>query len=137
MYGKNWKKLIPKKYIKGDHIPNEQLYLHYGAADILLNDHWSDMRKHGFVSNRIFDGLACGAFIITDKVEGAGELEAFLGTYETKSELLNTIEYYLNHPDERLEKSKKGMEYVLKGHTFKERAEQLSNGIKVIMESYI
>ena len=36
IYGKNWEKIIPKKYIKAKHIKNDQLYKHYGSADILL-----------------------------------------------------------------------------------------------------
>ena len=55
--------------------------------DILLNDHWEDMREKGFVFNRIYDGLACGAFILTDKVKDMGELIKFVQTYETREEL--------------------------------------------------
>ena len=39
---------------------------YYSSAKIVLNDHWPDMRAHGFLSNRLYDALACGAFVISD-----------------------------------------------------------------------
>ena len=132
VYGKNWNKLTPKQYIKGDHLPNDELYQHYGSADILLNDHWDDMREHGFVSNRIYDGLACGAFIVTDEVKAMGELINYVQVYETPEELKEHIEYYMSHPEERLERSQNGMEFVIKNHTFKERAKVFSESIQAL-----
>lgn len=134
VYGRRWEKLIPKKYIKGEHISNDELYLHYGSADILLNDHWDDMSEQGFVSNRIFDGLSCGAFIITDKVNAMGDLEKYVQVYETPEELKKLISYYVNNPDQRLEKTKEGVDFICKHHTFKERAKTFSQTIKHFIE---
>lgn len=131
VYGKNWKKLIPKQYIRGEHIANDELFLHYGSAEILLNDHWDDMREQGFVSNRIFDGLACGAFILTDKVSAMGELEEFVQVYDAPEELREYLDYYLKNPDERKKRAFKGMKFVAKNHTFKNRAKEFSKSIKV------
>ena len=36
----------------------------------MLADHWDDMREHGFISNRIYDALACGAVVVSDDVAG-------------------------------------------------------------------
>lgn len=134
VYGKEWKGLIPKKYIKAKHILNNELYKYYGSADILLNDHWDDMRNKGFISNRIFDGLACGAFIISDKVRGMEELESFIQTYKTPEELKKQISFYLEHPQEKVVKSQKGMAYIIKNHTFKERAKQFSKNIQTLIK---
>ena len=41
---------------------------------MVLNDHWPDMRTAGFVSNRLFDAVACGARVITDDLAGIEEL---------------------------------------------------------------
>lgn len=124
LYGKNWEKIIPKKYIKGIYIPNENLYQYYSSAEIVLNDHWDDMREKGFISNRIFDALACGAFIVTDSVHDMGELKDYVNVYDTKEELNNKIEYSLKNPCECKIKSQRGKNFVLKNHTFKQRAEQ-------------
>lgn len=135
VFGKNWGKLIPKKYVKAELIPNDILYMYYGSADILLNDHWDDMREKGFVSNRIFDGLACGAFILTDRVNAMGRLEDFVQVYDTSEELKKLIKYYLENPEERLKKALKGISYVRNNHTFKVRAKQFSDSIGEIKKN--
>ena len=132
VYGGHWKKLLPKQYIKGEYLANDALYKHYGSADILLNDHWDDMREKGFISNRIFDGLACGAFILSDKVNEMGELQEFVCTYDTPEELQQKIDYYINHPEERQRIAEMGMEYVAKHHTFTQRAKQFSDSIQAL-----
>ena len=133
VYGQKWEKLIPEHYIKGQHIENNSLYKYYGSAGILLNDHWNDMRRKGFVSNRIFDGLACKAFIISDKVNAMGPLSEFVITYETEAELSNHIEYYLNNPKEKETISTAGMRFVSENHTFRNRAEQFSEKTKALL----
>lgn len=93
IYGKDWEKFVNKKYIKGEHIPNNQLRKAYSSCRILLNDHWDDMREKGFISNRIFDGLACGSLIITDDVKGLSDLEyKNVLIYKSKEDLELLIE---------------------------------------------
>jgi len=130
VYGTNWEPFIDKKYISGEHIPNNQLRKAYSSCEILLNDHWDDMREWGFLSNRLFDGFASGTFIISDKVNGA--LEVFgdaLVTYESSGELKNLVDKYLKNDNARNEKALKGEEIVIKHHTFRNRVEDM---LKVI-----
>jgi len=129
VYGKDWEGLISGKYIINEYVPNKELYRYYGVADILLNDHWDDMREKGFISNRIFDGLACGAFIITDDVKYIGELKEFVQSYNKAEDLKALVDHYLSYPDKRKQISSKGREYILNNHTFEHRAKQLSKGI--------
>ena len=124
IYGKDWNMLVPEHYIKGDYIPNNKLYRHYGSACILLNDHWGDMRTKGFISNRIFDGLACGAFILSDNIESMGELEPFVQKYNSQEELAQLIDYYLSQPNLRQQAAQQGMKFVIDNHTFTHRAKQ-------------
>ncbi len=134
VYGTNWEKLIDKKYIKGKHIPNIELKKAYSSCKILLNDHWDDMRKKGFISNRLFDGFAAGAFIISDKINGAEKLFGdALVTYETPDELNHLIENYLNNEKERTRKAKKGQQIVIKKHTYQKRVEQILDIINSTM----
>ncbi len=134
VYGKNWKKIIPDKYIKSSYINNDQLYKYYGSAGILLNDHWDDMREKGFVSNRVFDGLASGAFIISDKVKNMGELEKYIAVYDTRQELKECINYYFKHPVECRKKYYGGAEYIRKNHTFEDRAKQFLKSIHCLIK---
>jgi spore maturation protein CgeB len=41
---------------------------------VVLNDHWDDMARDGFLSNRLFDAAASGALVVTDPVPGVEEL---------------------------------------------------------------
>jgi len=125
VYGTHWNKFIDKKYIKGEHIPNKELSKAYSSCKILLNDHWDDMREKGFISNRIFDGFASGAFIISDKIQGAEEVFGdCIVMYESKEELKELIDKYLNNENLRKDKAKKGCEIVKKGHTFEKRVDR-------------
>lgn len=126
IYGTNWENLIDKKYIKGEHILNTELRRAYASCKILLNDHWDDMREKGFVSNRLFDGFAAGAFIISDKIEGTEDIFGdALVTYQTPNELSELIEKYVNNKEERMEKSKKGRNSVINKYTYQNRAKRI------------
>ncbi len=126
MYGANWEELIPKKYIKAEHISNNELRKAYSSCKILLNDHWDDMREKGFLSNRIFDGFAAGAFIISDNVWGAGDIFGdTLITYDYPDELNSLIENYLNNKEERIKEIENVRNIVIKNHTFQKRVERI------------
>ncbi len=130
VFGTEWKNFIPKKYIKGEHIANNELYKYYGSADILLNDHWDDMRQKGFISNRIFDALASGATILSDEVSDWGELEGFVETYNDHSDLANIISNCLTKIDGLNEYTAKGKALVVTKHTFERRAKTFSEIVK-------
>jgi len=126
VYGTNWKGIIPDKYIKGEHIPNKELRKAYSSCKILLNDHWDDMRERGFISNRLFDGFASGAFIISDKVK---KTETIFGdalvTYETPEELHELIDHYFTEEDELCKNAETGKNKIMKECTFQKRAESI------------
>ncbi|BDZ72103.1 hypothetical protein GCM10025861_26200 [Methanobacterium petrolearium] len=106
VYGAGWEGLIDKKYIKGEHIPNKELRKAYSSCKILLCDHWDDMRDKGFLSNRLFDASACGAFIISDKVKGIEDVfEDAVVTYDNPDDFQSLINYYLVNNHKRKEKS--------------------------------
>ncbi|PAB59157.1 CgeB family protein [Anaeromicrobium sediminis] len=126
IYGTCWDSFIDKKYFKGIYIENKELRKAYSSCKILFNDHWEDMKKKGFLSNRLFDGYASGAFIISDNVRGSQSVFGdALVTYETKEELGNLIEKYLKNESLRKEKARKGYENVIKKHTFEKRVERI------------
>ena len=132
VYGKGWE-FLDKRLVKGNYIPNSQLRQAYSSCKILLNDHWDDMRLKGFISNRIFDGFASGAFIISDEISGAQEIfKGALITYTDEKEINELIEYYLKNNEERIKLAQRGREIVLKYHTFEERV----NSILKIIEDY-
>jgi GT2 family glycosyltransferase/spore maturation protein CgeB len=127
VYGKGWTaELIDPVHARGDHIPNEQLRRYYSSAMIVLNDHWADMRAHGFLSNRLYDALACGAFVISDAAVGIDEeFEGTVTTYADRNELRALVDRYLDDPVARRAMADRGRGIVLERHTFAHRVERL------------
>lgn len=93
IYGTRWRGLVSDRFIRGENVPNTRLAHAYRAAGVVLNDHWDTMREMGFISNRVFDVLACGGRIVSDPVEG---IEALFGdmvaTYEGPRGLARAVE---------------------------------------------
>ncbi|MDO5824899.1 MAG: glycosyltransferase [Methanosphaera sp.] len=118
VYGAMWESIIDEKYLKGEYIDNDELYKAYSSTKVLLNDHWDDMRERGFISNRIFDAIACGTVVLTDHVKGIEDLfpEAVV-YYDTPEQLEDKIREALKiesvNPD------------LIKSHTYEKRVEKI------------
>ncbi len=126
VYGTNWHGLIDERYIAGLHVPNQELRRAYSSASIVLNDHWDDMREHGFVSNRVYDALACGATVLSDDLPELAERFAdSVVTYAGREQLAERIEWLLGSPEERARRGQQGREAVLAGYTFERRTDEL------------
>jgi GT2 family glycosyltransferase/spore maturation protein CgeB len=92
VYGANWAGLIDLKHVRADHVPNDELRKLYSSAKVVLCDHWDDMREHGFISNRIYDALACGAVVVSDDVKGLKErFGGAAHTYQGAEELADIV----------------------------------------------
>ncbi|WP_144106959.1 glycosyltransferase [Paraburkholderia sp. BCC1886] len=93
IYGTRWENFVPAEIIKGTNVPNNELPSYYAKAGVVLNDHWSDMAAHGFLSNRLFDAVACGANVISDRCEGIEEVFGdSVAIYESAAELAGLVE---------------------------------------------
>lgn len=131
IYGMGWEEYINEKYVKGHFIPNNELHEYYSSCKILLNDHWNDMIDEDFPSNRLFDALSCGTFVISDDIPSANTLfEGTIVTYNDVEDLNKKIDYYLTHEDERIEIAKKGQKIVLENHTFDHRIKKILSVLK-------
>lgn len=126
LYGKLWEGLIDPSYLKGEHIPNEELRRAYSNAKIVLNDHWRSMRDEGFVSNRLFDAAACGALIVSDPAAGLREVfgDAVL-TYGTVEELRALVQHYLVDEAARRARGEAVAQLIREQHTYARRAEEI------------
>jgi O-antigen biosynthesis protein len=126
IYGGGWHKLVDPSLVVADHIPNEQVPVVYRSAGVVLNDHWHTMRAWGFVSNRIFDVLACGAPIISDHLP---EIEDLVGDavamYTTPAALAAHVDAALSDPEAARRRADEGRFEVLAQHTFDHRARRL------------
>lgn len=74
LYGGEWEGILPPEAVRAEYVPNEELAPLYETASIVLNDHWADMRRDGFLSNRLFDAVAAGGRVLSDEVEGIADV---------------------------------------------------------------
>lgn len=101
IWGRGWDGFGPAEdRVVADYFPNEDLGALYASSRATLNDHWEDMRRFGFVNNRIFDALACELPVVSDWHE---ELERLLPrgvlTYRDRLEFEDCMQMLLlDHP---------------------------------------
>jgi GT2 family glycosyltransferase/spore maturation protein CgeB len=137
IFGREWDGFVPDHMVQGELIDNEMLHEYYGNAGVVYNDHWPDMATWGFLSNRLFDAAACGAYIVSDKVDGLAEVfEGQIATYETLPELAelsssSAIERWRPAQAHALR------ELVLARHTFAHRAEVLLAKVRECREARV
>ena len=118
VWGSDWEGIIPGRYIKGRYFPYENARKLYSNACIVLNDHWEDMRNHGFINNRIFDALACRAFVLSDRCEDLDNLlPGGVITYHGKRDLHEKIRHFLSHESERKKTASHGYKMVSEQHS--------------------
>lgn len=128
VWGQDWEDYIDPYMIKGKYIPNSEVPLYYSSCEILLNDHWNSMAKNGFISNRVFDASAAGAFVISDNVEGIKEVFGdSIEIAKSKESLEYLVKKYLKSALLRNEKSEEARKIVINNHTFLHRAEEINN----------
>jgi glycosyltransferase involved in cell wall biosynthesis len=138
VYGAGWEGIIPDHYIKGTNIPNEELGRHYAAAAVVLNDHWENMREAGFISNRVFDVLACGTPLISDQVPGMEALfGAHIAGYETAADLRQLYESACRPGTDPTLDRQAMAEAVGKEHIFALRVDQMMQVIQALSDAKV
>jgi glycosyl transferase family 1 len=132
IYGSNWRDdLVDMRRVRGEWIPNDELRRYYSSADIVLADHWEDMRDEGFVANRVFDALASGSIVVSDEVVGMAEIFGDgVATYAEPDALPGLVDDLLADPEERADRARRGRAIVLDAHTFDHRAASIAEAIE-------
>lgn len=98
----------------------------YASARITLNDHHPDMAREGFVSNKIFDILAGGGFVISDTNPGLNRIfGSLVPQYGSPEHLRELVGYYLERDDERRSRMKMARKIALT-HTYRQRVIQMT-----------
>lgn len=134
IYGHGWTPdFVDPIYVRAEHIPNRDLHRYYSAAGIVLNDHWPEMRATGFLSNRLYDALASGAFVVSDAAAGIeDEFEGAVVTYSDPEELRRIVDAYLADPAGRRALADRGREVVVARHTFAHRVDQILKEVEAV-----
>lgn len=129
VFGEAWHRHIDPKYVVADYLPNSELPSAYRGARIVLNDHWDDMRRLGFYSNRLFDAVAVGAKVISDPIDGVedifGESVQVYRSVDELRELLDPATSRWPSADELAANA----ERIRQQHSFAARAKQLLHDV--------
>jgi len=92
---------------------------------VIQNSRW------GEITRRIFEGMACGKMILTDRLNKNKKLhELFIEGeeivfYDDLVDCINKINYYKTNSEKRENIAKKGKEKVLQYHTQKQRVNKI------------
>ena len=135
IWGPGWEKLHSdsplRGFLRGGQLRPEVWLKIYSASRIVLAIHYQDHEKRVSVyqaSPRIFEALACGAFVISDNQRDVFSLlkeGEHLARFSDSDDLMETITYYLDRPKERGEIAEQGRREVLNNHTYVHRIEKL------------
>ena len=122
------------RYHIADLIPNEELGRYYAGAGAVLNDHWRDMRLSGYISNRVFDVLACGRPLVTDTIKGLPEaFEPWVYKWSNADEFRDAVTAALSETDEKRAARLEFSEIMRAEHSFRDRARQIADKVHEIM----
>lgn len=98
----------------------------YASTRIVIGDSYPSPH---YWSNRVVETLGRGGFLIHKETEGLKEEYPYLITYKDKADLLEKIEYYKLHEDERREIIRKNFEWVRDNYTMEKQCQLLLNYI--------
>jgi GT2 family glycosyltransferase len=125
LFGKGWDE-DPRatRHWRG-HLDYESLPDLYRSTKVLLDDTAGPTLPYAFLNSRVFDGLAAGALVITDNVEGAREMfDGLLPTFESREELRRQLDRYLGDESERRRLVERLQERVKKSHSYSKRPQE-------------
>ena len=116
---------------RGAHTSPGQWRKIYSASRIVLTPHYQDPSGRYPVyqaSPRVFEAMACGAFVLCDRQRDVLVLfrdGEHLACFSDGDDLAAKVRYYLEHPGERHAIARRGREEVLSRHTYVHRLREL------------
>ena len=97
---------------------DKDVILNYSSAKIVLNDTKENMRDFGFLTTRLFDATASGAFVISDYTPEITDIYGdSVPMWKSENDLIELTEYYLTHPDERRSMALRAQKITLENFT--------------------
>lgn len=111
---------------KGQAVRGRMLNDLFASVKIIVGDSCLAKTSKRYFSDRAFETVGRGGFLITPYIEGLADLlvpdeHCVYYTPGNHAELGEIIDYYLEHDDEREKIRKAGHEHVKANHTYKDR----------------
>ncbi len=135
IWGPGWNSLAVtsplRGKIRGAHTTPDEWIKIYGTSRIVLAIHYQDPAGRVPVyqaSARIFEAMACGAFVLCDRQRDVFSLftdGVDLVGFDDADDMVKKIDFYLAHPEERDKIAETGRKNVIENHTYRHRIEQL------------
>ncbi|MTK64560.1 MAG: glycosyltransferase [Methanobacterium sp.] len=136
LFGKNWDEIAKFKPYFGGFVNYSDIPHVYASTKIVVDDANRATKVYGSVNSRVYDALSSGALVLTNGRQGAEEIfMGMLPVYESKADLNNLLEHFLEKDDEREELIEKLQKFVLKNHTYLNRAEELKHKLIKYVEA--
>ncbi|UFN45742.1 glycosyltransferase family protein [Nocardioides okcheonensis] len=125
LHGNDWTEFVDRDQIASGGVANEEVGALYASAGVVLNDHHLDMRRDSFASNRLFDAAACGARILSDRIDGLQEIfSGLVLPFDNERELARlAAPPYDAFPDDATRR--RIATRIIAEHSFDKRAETL------------
>lgn len=113
----------------------EDMIKAFCGAKIVLNIHLPAMKHGGMKSNhRAYECSACATFQLSDRAVGMEEVfreKEEIILYDNEKDLVEKVEYYLDHPRERGEIAHKAQQRAYENYTYRHRLEEIFSFINL------
>ncbi len=94
----------------------------YASSHIILLNHGASHHQEDMIATRVFEALACEAFVISDHIPSLKTLSQYLVFTTGGEDLREKIRYFLARPEERRAKVQGARAFILQYHTMIQRA---------------
>jgi len=136
IWGRGWEKHAAAPNLVAEFLPNAELGDLYRRSKIVLCDHMPSMRTNGYVSNRIFDALACGVAVISDRIAGLPEEFApFVRLCGTVDELTAAVADILAEGPEKVEERQRFARSMRDRHSLQRRATTILDICQAVVQA--
>lgn len=126
LYGSRWAGGRADHLLRGESVPNAQLAEYYRGAAVVLNDHEHGMGHAGFISNRIFDVVACGAPLLSDPIVGLpNDMATQVSTYDEDADFADMVTALREEGPSRRAERRDFALAMRDTHSFDQRVEDL------------
>lgn len=122
----DWREALPRSNYRGEAGHYRELTLIYNASRVNLDI--NRIYQRDIVAMRVFDVLACNAFVLADHSEDLADLFEIgteVAAYRSDSEVPGLVAHYLRNPSERIAIARAGYEKVLRAHTIAHRMDAI------------
>lgn len=128
IWGSGWEDAEPailRRFARG-RLPVRLGPAAHRSCRVFLSYHSQPHRQDDMPSGRLFDALACEAFVLSDHMPSLDLFERHVVFTSGGEDLRSKLDYYLAHPDERRAKARGARAFILQQHTNAHRAKDLA-----------